>query len=171
MLVAQVVVRRIRPGDAAVLRRVRLRALEEDPASFGSTYGREVAFDDAVWRERAARDASGQTSATLLALRGEEPVGIVTGVRDDADTHTFHVFAMWVAPEVRREGVASRLLDAIERWIASSGGMLVRLSVTNQAPAAQRLYETAGYEPDGEAVESRHTPGLIELGMRKRLAG
>jgi hypothetical protein len=43
--------------------------------------------------------------------------------------------------------------------------------VTDAAAAARQLYETAGYEPDGRAEESRHTKGLIEIGLRKRLSG
>ena len=31
------------------------------------------------------------------------------------------------------------------------------------------LYESAGYEPDGRREESGHTPGLVEIGLRKRL--
>ena len=166
----ELLIRRIAPDDAVLLRRVRLRALQTDPSSFGSTYEREDAFDETVWDERAARGASGTDSATLLALRGDEPVGIVTGVRDDVDGEAFHVFSMWVAPEARREGIARRLLGEIETWIASSGGSVVRLSVTNEATAARRLYESAGYVPDGSVAESRHTGGLMEIGLRKELA-
>ena len=166
-----VVIRRATLEDAPLLRRVRLRALATDPASFGSTYAREAAYSDDVWREWAAGGSAGDESAMLLALRGGEPVGLVTGRRDDTDRHVFHVFAMWVAPEARRTGVGRRLLDEIERWMTSSGGTLAKLSVTNEAAAARRLYESAGYEPDGQTAESRHTPGLLEIGMRKQLAG
>jgi len=37
-------VRRIRPGDGALLREVRLRALVSGPDAFGSTYEREIAL-------------------------------------------------------------------------------------------------------------------------------
>ena len=169
-LVAEIVVRRITRDDAALLRGVRLRALATDPASFGSTYEREAAFPEGVWRERAASGAAGNESATLLAVRGDEPVGIVTGVRDDVNATVFHVFSMWVAPEARRQGLGRRLLEEIEAWIRSSGGSVVRLSVTNQAAPARRLYEDAGYVADGSVEESRHTGGLVEIGLRKQLA-
>jgi GNAT superfamily N-acetyltransferase len=77
---------------------------------------------------------------------------------------------MWVAPEVRRSGVGRRLLQEIEAWIASAGGTMSELMVTTAAAPARRLYESAGYEPDGNERESRHTPRLFEVGYRKRLA-
>ena len=164
-----VVIRRIRPADAPLLRDVRLRALATDPASFASTYEREAAFGPEAWEEWAAGSAAGDEWATLLAMRGEEPVGIVTGARDENERHVFHVFSMWVAPEARRAGIGRRLLTDIEEWMSSSGGTAVELSVTNQAAAARQLYEGAGYGPDGRVDESRHTGGLLEIGFRRRL--
>jgi ribosomal protein S18 acetylase RimI-like enzyme len=165
-----VMVRRVRRDDVASMRALRLRALQTDPSSFGSTYEREAAFDDDVWEERVERGASGDDAATFVALVAEEPVGLVSGFRDEEEPDLFDVVGMWVAPEARGRGVGRRLLEEIERWIASCGGTEVRLSVTNVANAARRLYESAGYAADGRADESAHTPGLVELGMRKRLS-
>ncbi len=111
----------------------------------------------------------GEDAATFLAIRGDEPVGIVTSLRDQARRSLFHVVEMWVAPEARRAGLGRRLLDEIEGWITSCGGTRARLSVTNAATAAIQLYESAGYKPDGNSQESRHTPGLIESSLVKRL--
>jgi GNAT superfamily N-acetyltransferase len=169
--VADTVIRRVDPTDSALIRDVRLRALATDPASFGSTYEREAAFPDESWAEWASGDAEGDEMATLLALRGSEPVGIVATYRDENEQKVFHVIAMWVAPELRREGVGGRLLEEIESWITSSGGTVAQLSVTDAAAAARRLYESAGYEADGDCAESRHTPGLIEVSLRKQLSG
>jgi ribosomal protein S18 acetylase RimI-like enzyme len=76
---------------------------------------------------------------------------------------------MWVAPEARGAGIGRRLLDAVEGWIASCDGRSVQLSVADTALAARRLYETAGYEPDGDAADSPHTPGVTHLSLRKDL--
>ena len=167
----QTVVERVRPADGPAIREVRLRALASDPASFGSNYEREAAFPQEEWTEWAEGDASGDEMATFLARRGTEPVGMIAAYRDETDGALFHVVAMWVAPEVRREGIGRRLLAEIERWIVSSGGTAVQLSVTDAAPAARRLYEGAGYAADGHRSESRHTPGLVEISLRKPLVG
>jgi ribosomal protein S18 acetylase RimI-like enzyme len=168
-MTSDVVVRRVTRGDLGLVRGLRLRALETDPASFGSTHAREAAFTDDVWTERVDRGARGDDAATLLAFRDDEPVGLVSAFRDETDGRVFDVVGMWVAPEVRRSGIGRRLLEEVEGWIASCGGTDVRLSVTNEADAARRLYESACYERDGRAEESRHTGGLIEIGLRKRL--
>lgn len=76
---------------------------------------------------------------------------------------------MWVAPEARGTGLARRLLDELEAWMRVSGGKTAHLSVTTDAEAAQRLYESAGYAPDGQAEESHHTPGLLHVSLRKSL--
>ena len=159
----------MRAGDAALLRDVRLRALQSDPASFGSTYERELAFEPARWDKRAAEGADGDDFATVLALDGDAAVGIVSAARDEDEPSLFHVYAMWVAPEARRRGLGRRLLEALEGWMLAAGGTTSQLSVTTEAAAAQRLYASAGYEPDGEVEESGHTPSLVHVSLRKRL--
>jgi GNAT superfamily N-acetyltransferase len=163
------IVRRITAGDARLLRDIRLRALATDPRSFGSTHEREAAYTDEEWQAWCDEDAEGNDVTTLLALRGDHAVGIVSGARDDEDTDVYDVFAMWVDPDARGTGVGRRLLTELEDWMRSAGGKTSRLSVTNEAHAARALYESAGYEPDGRVTPSRHTEGLVEVGLRKRL--
>jgi ribosomal protein S18 acetylase RimI-like enzyme len=167
--VTGVVIRRVRPDDTALLRDVRLRALATDPASFGSTHEREAAYPDERWEEWCAGDAAGEEMTTLLALRGDTAVGLVASSRDDDEPHVYDVFTMWVAPEARGTGIGRRLLSEVENWIRGAGGTVVRLFVTNEARAAQRLYESAGYERDGTERASRHTRGLTEIGLRKTI--
>jgi ribosomal protein S18 acetylase RimI-like enzyme len=166
---ANVLIRRVEPDDVPVARELRLRALKTDPTSFGSTYEREAAFAHEVWEERVARGARGDDAATFIAFREGEPVGLVSGFRDDDEAHVFDVVGMWVAPEARGERIGRRLLDEIESWIASCGGTEARLSVTNVSAAARGLYASGGYAPDGREEQSRHTTGLVEIGMRKPL--
>lgn len=168
-MTADLLIRRVDLGDLRVARGVRLRALETDPSSFGSTYEREAAFADEVWEERISRSAGGDDATTLIAFRAGEAVGLVSAFRDDDEPHLFDVVGMWVAPEARGEGIGRRLLKEVEAWIGACGGTEVRLSVTNEAAAARALYASAGYEPDGRAEESHHTARLVEIGMRKRL--
>jgi hypothetical protein len=40
---------RITPENALVFKTVRLRALQESPTAFGSTYAKESQFSDADW--------------------------------------------------------------------------------------------------------------------------
>jgi GNAT superfamily N-acetyltransferase len=167
--VTGVAIRRVEESDTALLKRVRLRSLETDPSSFGSTYEREVAFPEEVWEGRVARNAAGENAITLLAMHGDEPIGLFTAIRDESQEELFHGVEMWVAPEARRRGIGRRLLSDVEAWIATCGGTSLRLSVTSAAKAAKQLYDSAGYSPDGTSAESRHTSGLIETSLRKEL--
>jgi ribosomal protein S18 acetylase RimI-like enzyme len=167
--VTGVVVRRIRSGDAALLRDVRLRALAVDPESFSSTHEREAAFGEERWRSWAEANAAGNEGTTLLALRGREAVGLITSVRNDDEMSRYDIYAMWVAPGFRGLGVGRRLLDEIEAWARAARAKTLQLSVTDRAEAAQALYRSAGFEPNGQRTESHHTPGLVEIDLVKRL--
>ena len=76
---------------------------------------------------------------------------------------------MWVDPGARAAGAGRRLLNELE-GMRSVGGKTSRLSDTTEAHAARALYESAGYEPDGRVTPSRHTEGLVEVGLRKQLS-
>jgi ribosomal protein S18 acetylase RimI-like enzyme len=165
------VIRRVAVAEGPVVKAVRLRSLATDPSSFASTHAREAAFAEYEWTDWAAGDASGQDKATLLAMRGREPVGLVAAYRDEQERSLFHVVAMWVAPEVRRAGIGRRLLGELEAWILSSGGNCTQLSVGDKALAALCLYEAAGYRPDGERSQSPHMPEISLVSLRKQLAG
>lgn len=166
---ARTVIRRIGASEGPVVKSVRLGSLATDPSSFASTYAREAAFAEDEWTDWAVGDASGDEKSTLLAMRMCEPVGLVAAYRDEDERTLFHIVAMWVAPEARRQGIGRRLLSEIEEWIASSGGDCVHLSVADQALPALRLYDAAGYEPDGERSESAHTAGVTHVSLRKEL--
>jgi ribosomal protein S18 acetylase RimI-like enzyme len=166
----ETVVARVEPADSSVIRALRLRALRLDPLSFGASYEAEAASSEEWWRDWAAADAAGDEYTTFIARQGGQPVGMVAAYRDETERRLFHIFAMWVAPEVRRAGIGRLLLGEIEAWIRSVGGTAAQLSVTTAASAARQLYSSAGYEPDGGQAESRHTPGLVEVSLRKRLA-
>jgi ribosomal protein S18 acetylase RimI-like enzyme len=167
---ARTVIRRIEASEAPVVKAVRLRSLATDPSSFASTYAREAAFAEDEWTDWAAGDAAGIEKTTLFAMGLREPIGLVAAYRDDVEANLFHVIAMWVAPEARRQGIGRRLLTEIEEWIVSAGGEWVQLSVADQAAAAIGLYDAAGYRPDGERSGSAHTPGVNLLSLRKQLA-
>jgi GNAT superfamily N-acetyltransferase len=160
-------IRRIRSEDASLARDVRLRALRTDPLSFGSTYEREVVRDDAFWAESARRHAESEACAIFLAFAGDAAIGIVRGAVDETRGGVCFVHAMWVAPEARGGGVGAALLATVEAWMVARGGAVAELSVTDAAPSARRMYERAGYRPDGHSERNEH--GVIEHRLRKPL--
>jgi GNAT superfamily N-acetyltransferase len=164
-----VTIRRVRASDWGLLRGVRLRALRSDPRSFGSTHAEVAARDDGFWHTWATEHSRGQDRCTLLGLLDRQAVGLVRIERDPERPAVFGIYSMWVAPDVRRRGLALRLLGGAERWIETAGGSEAELNVVDRAIPAMRLYERAGYRLDGRSEPATH-PGAVELGMRKPLA-
>jgi GNAT superfamily N-acetyltransferase len=158
-------VRRIRPNDVALLRVLRLRALETDPVAFASTFEHELAYGD-EWADWCERHARGGDEATFFAISEDgEPAGLAGGFR--AADGTYELFSMWVAPEHRRAGHAGRLVEAIAAWAGESGGGSLALWVTD--PGALAFYERTGFRDDGRRESLPHTAAVTMLGMSRPL--
>jgi GNAT superfamily N-acetyltransferase len=132
---------RVIADDWARLRDVRLRALAESPEAFGSTLAREQLYTDEQWRSWQ------QSAAWFMAFDGERPVGLVGGRHDPVE---WLLIAMWVAPEVRGQGVGKRLLDAVVAEAARRGASAVALHVTDRNLVARKAYERFGFVASGE---------------------
>ena len=79
----------------------------------------------------------------LVARRGGEAVGC--GELTALDTETGEIKRMWVAPQARGEGLARRLLEALEARALGFGMRRVRLDTNGALKEAQALYRKAGY--------------------------
>jgi ribosomal protein S18 acetylase RimI-like enzyme len=162
-------IRRVRPGDAGLLRALRLRALEADPGAFGSTYEETARRDDRHWQAWAREHSTGRDRCTLIAVRDRRAAGMVRVERDPSRPEVFGIYSLWVAPEARRRSLGLSLMARAEEWIVASGGREVELAVVDRETPAVRCYERAGYRPDGRRALARE-PGVTEMGMRKTLA-
>jgi ribosomal protein S18 acetylase RimI-like enzyme len=146
--------------DWGAWRDIRLRALQDSPGAFGSTYAREVGFSDQTWRDRLA-DAG---SVCVLVADEGSPVGMGGGFSDGPGL--LHVVAMWVEPSARRRGVGRLVLDALRDW-AGERGLRLHLDVYSGNPGARRCYESYGFEPTGETRPVRE--GSTEVAERMLL--
>lgn len=86
--------------NALVFKAVRLRALQDAPHAFGSTYARESQFPDSEWLSRAER-MNGERGVGFLATDGETPCGIVGSFLDQNDPTRAQLVGMWTAPTHR----------------------------------------------------------------------
>ena len=164
----EVVVRRISAEDGALLRDVRLRALQDTPSAFGSTYAAELSRSDAQWAERAAAGATGTDRITALAFDGDECVGLAGGFRNDEDGHhaDIDVVSMWVAPSHRGSGVAEQLVDTVLEWARDDAEAdVVGLWVTRGNHRAQRFYERLGFVETGDVQPLPSDPCKDEVRM------
>jgi ribosomal protein S18 acetylase RimI-like enzyme len=134
---------RLRPGEGARLRAVRLRALADEPDAFGSTLA------DA--ERRSAEDWEAQLEAlpTFVWHEGDADVGMVRGAPHDADPEAGYLISMWVAPEARGRGVGGALIAEVIAWARGRGLRRLVLDVGAHNGSARRLYERAGFVPTG----------------------
>ena len=160
----EIVVRRIRPEDAPVLKAVRLAALSDRPDAFGSTLEREEAFADEVWASRARHGSFGDRSATYLAELADEAVGIVTGISDGS---VVELMSMWTAPASRRSGLGRRLVEAVVEWSDDTGADRIELWVTRGNDPAQRLYTSLGFQVTGDHQPLPSDPCRDEIRMSR----
>jgi ribosomal protein S18 acetylase RimI-like enzyme len=125
------------PDDWEVFRSVRLRALQDAPAAFGSRYDDWVAAPESRWRDRLSN-----VPLNVVARRGSEPVGMASGVYDGADEA--ELISMWVDPTVRGAGVAAALIAAVVQW-AAEAGRTTYLMVRSDNARAIAAYSRAGF--------------------------
>lgn len=70
-------------------------------------------------------------------------------------TGSGQILSLAVAPEVRRQGVARRLMAATLRWLLDKRVRRVRLEVRAENVAALRLYESMGFTVEGRVNDSQ----------------
>lgn len=153
-------VRTLTVDDADEYRALRLRALREEPEAFGSS-----------WEEESARPpemAIARLQATnQVAFGGFDDHGNLAGMvwllRHDGikSRHKADVISMYVASEVRGQGLGRMLLEAaIARARETPGLEQLLLAVVTTNAAAHKLYRSLGFEPYGRE------PLALKLGDR-----
>ncbi|UZN01477.1 GNAT family N-acetyltransferase [Cellulomonas sp. S1-8] len=151
-------IRRVDEDDWPIVKEVRLRALRESPDAFGSSLTREESFAESHWRMRV------RTSATWVAVDDAgESRGLVSVVQEPGSAEDDrHVVSLWVAPEVRRQGIGWALLDAVVRSSAADGAATVSLWVVDDNASAVDLYVRAGFTRTGERQVLPRDPDRTE---------
>ncbi|MGH2950158.1 MAG: GNAT family N-acetyltransferase, partial [Solirubrobacteraceae bacterium] len=99
-------VRRLREGEGALVRELRLRALCDAPYAFSSSLEREAAYPPEHW-ERLVGDP------VFIAVEGAEWLGMAGGYLPRDKPGTGVLWGLWVAPGARRRGLARRLVEAV----------------------------------------------------------
>ena len=142
--------RTVSADDWRVWRSVRLAALTDAPAAFGSRLEEWADAPEDRWRERLS--IPGAIDLLAFNTDGTAPVGMATGIPSADYDCRAELISMWVDPAVRGRGVATVLIAAIAVWAARSGATMLTLFVMLENIAARRVYERNGFavsnEPD-----------------------
>jgi ribosomal protein S18 acetylase RimI-like enzyme len=85
-----------------------------------------------------------------VATDGGCDLGLVRGALHDHVRDAGHLISMWVAPEARRQGVGSALIDAVVHWARTRGLSRLVLDVVETNTSAIAVYSRKGFVPNGE---------------------
>jgi len=161
--------KRITPADVALFKTVRLRALQDTPSAFSSTYAEESRFADADWTSRIA-EWSASASTTYIAVDTDAACGIAGGFLERGDQGRAHLVSMWVAPSHRRLGVGAKLVDAIIHWARDQNARTLALIVTSNNDLAINFYTRLGFTFTGRTSPYRNDPALTDLEMIRTIS-
>jgi GNAT superfamily N-acetyltransferase len=157
-------IKRISPDEWPVLRDIRLRSLRDSPEAFGQRYDEAASGSDEDWASTAKASAEGNRRIWFIARDdADAPVGVVQARR--RQPFDCLLFSMWVAPEARRLGVGSALVDAVQDWGTSWGARRVVLWVLAANEPAMRFYDRIGFTllSDGPDAESGRAYGAFAM--------
>jgi GNAT superfamily N-acetyltransferase len=141
-------IRRFQPTttDAAALRHLRLRSVQEEPIAFS------VGYDEINETPIEAIIEHLQETDVFGAWMEDKLIGMV-GMQRAAGAKVRHratIGGMYVIPERRRQGVGRALLEAVLTYTRSLAGVrYVTLAVVIAPTTAIALYERVGFQQWG----------------------
>jgi GNAT superfamily N-acetyltransferase len=160
-----VVVRRIRPGDAARMRALRLEMLADSPLAFLETVAEAAERPHAEFAAQVARNSVGGLCAQFVAEAQGRLVAHAGGIVGYDDPGVTVIFAVYVTPAYRGSPVLARLIEAVAVWSAETGRPRLLLEVVLGNDRAVRAYEKLGFVDNGVRVPHPVVDGLTELQM------
>jgi ribosomal protein S18 acetylase RimI-like enzyme len=107
-------------------------------------------------------ECAAHAGRTFLAVDDRAIAGFVCiitdkrGAPDDPARHAF-VHDLYVAPEYRRRGIATRLMEVAEAFAHSQGVTEVRLGVLERNQDARALYDALGFRDYVRIMSKRVT--------------
>jgi GNAT superfamily N-acetyltransferase len=153
----------VREEDWRAMRDIRLEALREAPAAFGSCYARETVFTETDWRRRASGHGFFAYLPPYLPGLSAVPVGLVGGIEEGPGEA--QLVSMWVSPQARGRQVGTALVTVMVGWARDRGLSRLVLWVTDTNRAARTLYERCGFKATGERQPLPSDPARSEIEM------
>ena len=154
MNVVRVVV--VTADDWRVWRDLRLEGLLDTPIGFGRLHAEEALFTEADWREGIERPGR-----RILAYDEDRAIGMAGGFVRAEDARPT-LFAVYVTPSARGQGVLTALVDDISGWCAPQP---LRLDVHVDNHRAHAAYVKLGFVDTGVITEGGGIDGRDLLAM------
>jgi len=161
-----IVIKPITPRNTSIFKEVRLRALQDTPHAFGSTYACESQFDDAEWNRRVER-WNGERGVGFLAMDGATACGIAGSLLDEKEATRAQLVSMWTAPTHRQRGVGRLLVSEVLGWARGRNVHTLLLMVTGNNEPAINFYERLGFARTGRTEPYPNAPAVLEYEMSR----
>jgi len=152
---------RLGPDDWEMFRDLRVAALIDAPAAFGSTVEGERRLRESDWRAKLG------SRAQFVARDGAATLGTVGAYRE-ADV--MELISMWVEPHSRGRGVATTLVERVIAYARIVRCSEVRLWVAEGNTIAERLYTRCGFAWTGAVQRIRPDEPRSESEMARVLS-
>ena len=166
---AEATTRRVRASEWRELRDLRLRALQDAPLAFGSTYEREAAYTDEGWQDQAARAEAGVDEVAFVAVAAGAHVAMArgyVGTSDEPDPGpVVWLIGVYVDPRWRGRGLGRTLSAEVIAWARERGVSKVLLHVADWNGPARRVYESLGFMLTGARTTLAHDSTVPEAEM------
>lgn len=163
-------IRAIHPDEWPTYRALRLRALQDSPDAFGSTYEVELARSNEVWASRMAAAATSGRDRAMFAAVGENVCGLAWCKVSASEPGFADLFQMWVQPDCRGQGIGAALLQEAIAYASHAGASTLRLGVAVAESPAMRLYRSFGFRPVGMAEPLRKGSAVTAQNMHLQLS-
>lgn len=135
--------------DAELSHELRLQSLLESPEAFLTTYEIQSARPIEEIRQQLKPEDG---RFTLGAFKDNQLVGMVTFVRESRTKiiHKGTIYAMYVAPGARGQGLGKALIQELVRRASLLDGLeQINLTVISDNAAAKQLYASCGFQVYG----------------------
>lgn len=154
-------IRKMQKDDAEKYRDLRLLALKESPAAFGSSYEENREKDLKIYYQRIPKPDDEDVVLVAESDDGQF-MGMVGFLRIPRVKmrHKGSIYGVYVKPEARGQGIARALMeDALAHIRQVKGLRFVTLSVVTTNTPAKNLYESLGFEIWGTEPEVLYVEG------------
>lgn len=128
-----------------------MRALQDNPEAFCTSYETEANWDADQWQRRLIG-----SYATFVAVLEGRDCGLVTAAELRGQPQDAGLFGMWVSAEARGHGAGRALVSAAVEWARAGGYKQLFLDVIDGNSPAITLYARCGFEPTGQVGRLPH---------------
>lgn len=124
---------------------IRLEALKNEPAAFGSSYEEENKFTEELWKQRS--------SSALVAYSAGMPIGLLVYIIGNRvkTRHVATIYSVYVNKDFRGKGIGKKLVQKALGNIKKNPEVIkVDLGVVPDQVSAVKLYEKFGFKAIGQ---------------------